>query len=248
MKAILTYHSIDDSASPISVSKDAFARHVEWFASGRVRVTTVEELLRLPESADAVALTFDDGFLNFGVHAAPLLASHGLPATLFVVSDQVGGTNAWSGFADPGVPTLPLLGWDDLGRLAEHGVTLGAHTRTHQRLDALSGDELTEEICGAAHVIAKRTGHAPAGFAYPYGSVTDEAASMVETTYAWGCTTDLHVLRDIEERARLPRLDMFYFRERGRLESWGSTRFTYYLKLRAHARRIRQRWATDRAS
>ena len=40
MRAILTYHSIDESGSPISVDPDAFRRHVRWLASGRVRVTT----------------------------------------------------------------------------------------------------------------------------------------------------------------------------------------------------------------
>ena len=97
MRAILTYHSIDASASPISVSKEVFASHVEWLATGRVRVTTVDELLRLPDSADAVALTFDDGFENFGEIAAPALARHALPSTLFIVSDYVGRTNAWGG-------------------------------------------------------------------------------------------------------------------------------------------------------
>ena len=247
MKAILTYHSIDASGSVISVSEESFARHVEWLASGRVRVTTVEELLLLPDSADAVALTFDDGLRNFGDIAAPLLARHALPSTLFVVSDHVGRTNAWGGFGDPGVPILPLLDWDDLGRLAEQGVTLGAHTRTHPRLPTLAADDLADEICGAAQSIERHTGTAPLGFAYPYGNVSDDAASLVGTFYRWGCTTDLRTLREVEERSRLPRLDMYYFRERGRLESWGTTRFNYYLKLRSQARRIRQRWATGYA-
>ena len=66
MRAILTYHSIDPSGSPISVSPAAFRRHIEWLASGRVRVVRLEELMRLPAGEDAVALTFDDGFAKFG--------------------------------------------------------------------------------------------------------------------------------------------------------------------------------------
>ena len=38
MRAVLTYHSIDDSGSPISVRRDAFQRHVKWLASGQVAV------------------------------------------------------------------------------------------------------------------------------------------------------------------------------------------------------------------
>ena len=69
MKAILTYHSIDPSGSPISVSPDAFEAHVRWLSTGRVRVVPLEELGQLSADVDAVAITFDDGFENFSTHA-----------------------------------------------------------------------------------------------------------------------------------------------------------------------------------
>jgi peptidoglycan/xylan/chitin deacetylase (PgdA/CDA1 family) len=109
MRAILTYHSIDESGSAISISESVFRGHVSWLARGGVRVVSLDALMRLPADANAVALTFDDGFVNFGDIAAPLLADHGLPSTLFVVSDAVGKTNRWPGRADRGIPELPLL-------------------------------------------------------------------------------------------------------------------------------------------
>src|SRR5262245_46283197 len=119
MRAILTYHSIDDSGSPISVRPDAFERHVEWLASGLVRVTTMERLLEVPASEHAVAITFDDGFENFRDVAAPRLLAHGFPVTLFVVSGRIGRTNSWGGCREPGIPELPLLDWPALRRLQE---------------------------------------------------------------------------------------------------------------------------------
>ena len=183
MKAILTYHSIDDSGSAVSVAPDAFRRHVRWLASGRVRVVTVPELLRLPHDADAVAITFDDGLASFGDVAAPLLAEHGLPATVFVVSDRAGATSAWQDAAavrrGPRVPAFPLLDWPALRRLAEGGlVELGAHTRTHRDLTRLRGAMLADEIEGCAARITAETGHRPAAFAYPYGEVN--AAALAE--------------------------------------------------------------------
>ena len=97
MRAILTYHSIDESGSPISISEDVFRSQITWLAKGHVKVVPLETLMRMPASANAVALTFDDGFVNFGDVAAPLLADHGLPSTLFVVTDAAGRTNRWSG-------------------------------------------------------------------------------------------------------------------------------------------------------
>jgi peptidoglycan/xylan/chitin deacetylase (PgdA/CDA1 family) len=248
MRAILTYHSIDDSGSVISLPEAAFARHVEWLASGRVRVTTVDDLLRLPDAVDAVAITFDDGFRNFGEVAAPRLAAHGLSSTVFVVSDHVGRTNAWGGVLDARIPELPLLSWGELEQLAQGGVTIGGHTRRHGSLSRVGGQALVDEIVGGARAIEDRIGCAPPGFAYPYGAVTDDAAALVAATFSWGCTTELRRVAAREDHARLPRLDMYYFREPGSLEPWGTARFDYYVKLRAGIRHVRQGLALRRES
>ena len=93
MRAILTYHSIDSSGSPISLSEEAFRAHVRFFGSGRVAVVPLADLPSMPDEQDAIAITFDDGFLNFTSSAMPQLSHLGFPATVFVVSDAVGGTN-----------------------------------------------------------------------------------------------------------------------------------------------------------
>ncbi len=243
MRAILTYHSIDDSGSPISITREAFQRHMRWLAGGGggVRVVRLEELGALPPETDAVALTFDDGFANFGVEAAPILQDHGLPATLFVVTDHVGRTNAWNGREEAGVPVLPLLDWGALCRLTElGGVTLGGHTRRHPHLPALRGALLLEEIAGAAERLRAETGASPRTFAYPYGDRNGEVVRVVADYYQLACTTDLRMLDPVEDPMRLPRLDAYYFREPGQLEKWGTSSFRLRLRVRAEARRVRQ--------
>jgi peptidoglycan/xylan/chitin deacetylase (PgdA/CDA1 family) len=94
VRAIFTYHSIDSSGSPISLPEESFKEHVRFFGSGRVRVVPLSMLPSLPDEMDAVALTFDDGFLNFTSAVLPILAHVGFPATVFVVSDAVGTSNA----------------------------------------------------------------------------------------------------------------------------------------------------------
>jgi peptidoglycan/xylan/chitin deacetylase (PgdA/CDA1 family) len=239
MRAILTYHSIDESASPISVSERVFRRQVEWLARGGVQVATLDALMRLPVDADAVALTFDDAFANFGEIAAPLLIEHRIPATVFVVSDAAGGTNRWPAGADRGVPELSLLDWNALGRLSTQGIELGSHTRTHANLARVPLALLEDEIAGGAGRMHAETGVTPSAFAYPYGGVTDQAADLVGRHFAWGCTTAMRLLSPHDRAATLPRIDMFYFREPGQLESWGTARFRCRLGIRAGARLVR---------
>lgn len=240
MRAILTYHSIDPSGSPISLSEAIFDRHVRWFSSGRVRVLSVDDLVAAPDDEAAVAITFDDGVANFGDIAAPRLANAGLPCTLFVVSDHVGGTNAWRGVAARGIPHLPLLGWDALGRLAEQGVVIGAHTCTHPDLTSIGADLAAGEMRRSADVIQRELGRRPEVFAYPYGAFDSEVAALAEAEFRWSCTTEFAVLGRDDARARLPRLDAFYFQDASRLDAFGTPAFARFVRRRHALRRLRR--------
>lgn len=239
MRAILTYHSIDASASPISVSEAVFAEHVRWFASGGVRVVPLEEISAGGDEGDKVAITFDDGFENFGTVAAPRLAEHGIPATVFVVSEHVGRENDW-GIGDiSGIPRLPLLDWESLGALAEGRTEVGAHTRRHPALAGIGGAALEDEIAGCVERIRAELGRTPQSFAYPYGSIDAAAVTKVRGSFVRACTTELRELHRDDDASLLPRIDMYYFRAPGQLEMWGRPSFRRRLWLRAQGRRVR---------
>jgi len=239
MKAILTYHSIDESGSVISIDQATFRRHVRWLASGRVRVLPLASLASAPEDQDAVAITFDDGLESIGRIAAPLLRDHGLPATLFVVTDAVGTSNVWRGRGDAGIPVFSLLGWDALGRLAADGLALGAHTCTHPDLGTLDDASAEHEIVASRSRLARELGADPVAFAYPYGRVSRAAHEVVRREFRCGVTTRLATLAADDDPALLPRLDSYYLRASGTLEAWGTARFRMRLGLLAGARSVR---------
>lgn len=239
MRAILTWHSLDRSGSPISVTPEEFQRQVAWLSGGLVRVVSVEELLGMTDDVAAVALTFDDGFVNFAKEAFPRLRQHGLPVTLFIVTGHVGRDNRWGGRGDPGIPVLPLLDWDALGRLRDEGVTLGAHTRTHPHLSRCGAAELQAELVLGAEEMQRRLGERPRGLAYPYGDVDSRVAEAAAADYGWACTTEFRPLSTLDALSRLPRLDAWYFRDPARLARWGSAGFRGWLWSRRQARAVR---------
>jgi peptidoglycan/xylan/chitin deacetylase (PgdA/CDA1 family) len=245
MKAILTYHSVDKTGSVISVEPSLFDQQVRWMSAGHVSVVSLTELLQVPDDRDALAITFDDAFTNFQTHAWPRLKDCGLPVTLFTPTAFVGRTNGWSAIAGGSMPTLSILDWDSLGRLHEQGATLGAHSRTHPDMRALSEAQAEDEVLGSIEDIHRHTGHRPATFAYPYGYWNARAASVVQRMCSHACTTELRVLHRSDARHLLPRLDMFYVRGLGRLESYGSATFGAYIQGRASIRSVGQ-WARAR--
>jgi len=238
LRAILTYHSIDDSGSVISTSPAVFRRQIEWLAGSRVAVVGLDDLVLRPPARDAVALTFDDAFENFGTEAWPVLESFGLPATVFVPTGHVGRRNGWE---DSGrLPLLPLLDWAALARLAEGGVMLGAHGHRHVDLRSSPESGLDEELEVPVRRIRDETGVEPTTFAYPFGAVDARVAAAVSRRYTMAVTTEFAALEQAADAARLPRLDAWYFRDPARLEQFGTRSFARFIRFRRGLRRVRR--------
>ncbi len=239
MKAILTYHSIDDSNSVISIDPAVFRHQVEWLATNGPPVMSIEALLNAPPDQNAVAITFDDAFENFATHAWPVLRDHGCPVTVFVPTGWVGRTNGWDE-RNTSLPQLPILDWAALAKLAQEGVTLGSHTCQHVRLGRASVEQVKSELADSAAEIETSIGYRAHGIAYPYGSVRADVIAAAGDVYEYGCTTEMRGLRNLENKHALPRLDAYYLRAPRTIEWWGTSRMRVYLSTRAGARRCRQ--------
>lgn len=94
--AILMYHRVCEPASDpwgLAVSPGNFASQLEWLARER-RVIPLRDFVEAHAKGalapDSLAITFDDGYVDNGQVAAPLLRQAGLPATLFVTSGTIG--------------------------------------------------------------------------------------------------------------------------------------------------------------
>lgn len=240
MRGVLTYHAIDTSGSALSVTPQAFRAHIAWLAKGDVQVIPLPDLLALPDTTNAVALTFDDALASVAAEAAPVLAAHGFAATIFVVTRHAGGDNRWNGAGDAGIPVHAVLGWSALAKLKAEGFTIGAHTRQHRHLTHCSPTELDDELGGSADDIAAALGERPTTFAYPYGSVDDRVARAVRNHFAIGCTTVFQPVSAATQPDRVPRLDAWYFADPRRLECWGTAGFRRSVAFRHTLRRARR--------
>lgn len=77
------------------------------------------------------------------------------------------------------VSPSPVLTWDELRGLADHRLSLAAHSRCHQPLTALTAEQLTEEIRGSWDDVRRQMGAAAPVFAYPGGYVDDRVREQV---------------------------------------------------------------------
>lgn len=76
-------------------------------------------------------------------------------------------------------PRPVVLGWGRLRRLAQEGLTVASHTRTHPILTRLDAERAGREIAAGQADLEREMGHAPPFFAYPSGAHDD--AVVAET-------------------------------------------------------------------
>ena len=79
----------------------------------------------------------------------------------------------------------------------------------------------------------------PRSLAYPFGEVDHAVSAAAATQYQLAVTTVHRALGTAEDRMRLPRLDMYYFRHPRALERWNTPGFRRRIWLRRQARRAR---------
>jgi peptidoglycan/xylan/chitin deacetylase (PgdA/CDA1 family) len=244
MRAVLTYHSVDPSGSPISTDPAVFEEHTRWLSSGRVRVAPLDQVLSTPprDGEHEVAITFDDAVANTETPIRRLLDA-GVPVSVFVVTGRVGQTNVWGQAPDAGIPVLPLLSWDRLAALAEAGVSLGAHTRSHARLPRLAAETAAAEMDGSVTDLRARLGVEARHFAYPYGATSPVVRALAADRFAAALTAEFATLGDDTAPEAVPRLDMYYFRQPGAIARLGAPNLGARIRWIQLRRRVRRLWA-----
>lgn len=175
---ILTYHSIGYRRHEMNVTPEDFAAQMNWLVRNHPIITLEEAAAGAP----GVAITFDDGYQDNLLYAAPVLHALEIPATIFMVSDRAGATLD----ADPEPDTGTLLTWDELRRLRTLGIQVGSHTRTHPHLAHLDETAQYEEIVGSKLQLEAGLGFAVTSFAYPYGSAADYDHTSIRLAEAAG--------------------------------------------------------------
>jgi peptidoglycan/xylan/chitin deacetylase (PgdA/CDA1 family) len=246
MKAIITFHCIDDDGGLLSYSPAQFSNLLDCLAEQRIPVLPLDQLLR-SDIHHGVCLTFDDGMASVFENALPIMRERGAPAHLFLTTAAVGGSNQWSS-QPKGAPVYPMLDWNQLETLNKNGVLIDAHTHSHPDLRDLPDDAIREEFQRCDEAITSRLGRAPEYFAYPYGFLDHRVERLASEHYHASMTTRLGYLRARDRISALPRLDSYYLKPKLLARDLFSYRTRSYIDVRAAMRAVRGKfWNTSHA-
>ena len=213
---VLMYHAVAATAERPSryiVSESLFQRQMAWLRARGYRLICLRDFAAarsqgLPPPR-SVIVTLDDGYRDNG----PALSRAGIPATIFVVTEAMGGTNRWD--AGGALLTRSLLGWDDARGLAQSGIEVGAHSRTHPALPEVSPERLTEEVRGSHADLRRELGTGEYTFAYPHGRFDERtqeavaAAGFAAACCSRGGVNDPHIPQFALRRVEIKGTDSF---------------------------------------
>ena len=208
---VLCYHHVGEklpgSWPLLTVSPKVFRRQMKWLVDngytgihaadwlGWMRQGTV-----LPEKP--VLVTFDDGYSDLVENAIPVLEANGLKATIFIVSQHVGGASTWD--VPLGHPSRPLMNAAQVRECPSRGIEIGAHSRTHPDLRKLQDADLRNELEGCRAELTELMGRPVNTLAYCFGFQNEQVRKRAAQTYdlAFSCKpglnawhSDAHCLR-----------------------------------------------------
>ena len=194
---VLLYHHIGrrqpGSYPYLTVAQTEFRKQIEWLRKHRYRFLKISEFMDAQKGKNgspgkSILLTFDDAFADLEEYAFPILQEFGINATIFVVTSQIGGTNAWEkqkGWND----SLPLLSKEQIRHWSVQGMEFGAHSHTHTDLRQLSQTELKEELTRSKSALEEIIGKKILSFAYPFGAYNDSVRKAVSAVFDLAFTT-----------------------------------------------------------
>jgi len=216
---VLMYHRVGAAHNAwearYAIAPEAYAAQMQALMAAGFRAVGVDALVAWLEGgpalpANAIVVTFDDGFRGVREHALPVMERLAWPFTVFLVSDLIGHQDVWTQSANPAGVTYPLLDADEIRDMQQRGVSFHSHTRSHASLPKLDAAALADQLGGSRTRLSELLGHEVQYLAYPFGHVDDrvEAATRSAGYQAAFSTQSGFNRRDVN-RLRIRRIDVY---------------------------------------
>ena len=247
---ILMYHSISEGPGPLSIPPLTFRMQMETLADCGFRCVSLRDHLSADRhapgkwgarSADptarAAVVTFDDGYVDFMEFVVPELNRRGWTCTLFVAPRLIEAREPWN---PDGSAARHLMTWRDIQRAAACGIEIGSHGLSHVDLTELPPEAARAEIEDSQQILEERVQQTIISFAPPFGRSTPAIRAEIARHYGCSVGTTMARASGGDDIFDLPRIEMWYFRDRHRWQQYAREGPTPYFHARRFLRAVRR--------
>ena len=174
---VLCYHAVSDSwPIGMAIRPATLARQASWLLEHGYEPATFHQAVVDPPAARTFAITFDDAWASIFVHAFPVLAELGVPATVFTLTNAPGppvrrlrGPILEPLVGGPHEHELMPMSWEQLRALQDAGWEVGSHTLSHPLLTTVDDARLADELRLSKRRCEEMLGRPCRTIAYPTG-------------------------------------------------------------------------------
>ncbi len=176
VRAFVYHHfGLEDTYPSTSVSVEQFKKHLAYLKEHEYTVLPFGQALDRLYSGEGIpektaVITIDDGYRSVWDNALPILERYGYPATIFISSGYVGGSN--------------YMSWEQIKRLEAKGFEIGNHSHAHayfvNKPKGQIANAFEEDLKTSHEQFRKHLGRVPDLYAYPFGEYTPEMQSVLE--------------------------------------------------------------------
>ena len=161
------------------------------------------------KSGKVVGITFDDGYQNNLINAAPILKKYNFSSTCYIVSENIGSSNTWD--LEKGITQRPLMTENEIFEWLYLGMDIGAHTKTHVDLTSISKKKAQNEIYECKTDLEFIFNVPVTDFCYPFGRFNELVCDMTKDLgYLSATTMDRGRANSQSNRHMLPRIPINY--------------------------------------
>ncbi len=172
---VFMYHKFDVSKYPsTSVTLEQFEKHIEELTKEKYSIKSLEYIVDTIINDgilddNTIGISVDDADKSFLSVGWPLFKANNIPVTLFVTTGTIVKNNK------------SYLNWDQIRKLKNEGVTIGAHAHTHSHMPDLTAEEIINEIEISNKIFLKELGEIPNLYAHPYGEANEELIEILKS-------------------------------------------------------------------
>lgn len=259
---VFMYHHINQHKDDIvTITPEAFEAQMRFLTEQGYRTVSADEVVEFADPSSplpsppyqrglggcgergAVAITFDDGYLDNYIYAFPILKKYNIKAIIFLIVDWVEKASKGMGqraegegqelvapshsegkeLIANGHANKVMMNWDMVLEMQNSGlVDFYSHTTTHRKCAELSEEELTKELNDSKRIIEERLNRPCPYLCWPKGSYNENSVKIAkEAGYKALWTTIRGVVKTGSDKFFIERIvvkdDIGWFKNRVRI-------------------------------
>lgn len=176
---VIMYHGVSDTTwglEGLFMKVADFEAQMKYLSDNGYETIFIEDIEKDYTGKKVVALTFDDGYVDFYTNVLPIIKKYNIKANLYVITSTTNNNK--------------YINEEQIKEIANSGlVSIGSHTVYHNSLATLNEDSIESELRDSKKYLENLIGKEIKTICYPSGSYNTSVLNIASKYYKYGITT-----------------------------------------------------------